>query len=232
MLDLHMSKTGVLRKHIAFVVSLHAANAIALWATYRSDDFPGRETFIAFFSLVIAEGKVPTWFSGATLLACGLLLALISAAKYRDRDAYRLYWLMLSATFFYISFDEMTTVHEGVGPALGEVLGVNSVALGGWVVPGLIALSAFGLTFVRFVLHLPSRSRVLFVIAGSTYVLGALGLEIVGRVYLATSPDDLTYGIIATVEEVLEMGGIVIFVYALLDYLENHAAQEVSIKLS
>ncbi|MDH3421968.1 MAG: hypothetical protein OEN00_03190, partial [Gemmatimonadota bacterium] len=107
-----------------------------------------------------------------------------------------------------------------------------AVALGGWVVPGLIALAALGVIFARFVLHLPPRSRVLFVVAGTVYVLGALGMEIVGRAYLAASDDDLTYGIIATVEEILEMGGIVVFVYALLDYFGTHVSPRVSITLS
>ncbi len=33
---------------------------------------------------------------------------------------------------------------------------------------------------------------------------------------------DLIYGIIASVEEIFEMAGIVIFIYALLDYLQTH----------
>ena len=229
MFDLDISKTKILRLHIAVVASIHSVNAIALWFRYGAGDSRGRDTFVAFFS-VSSEGKLPTWFSAVTLLACGLLLALISAAKYRDRDPHRMYWLLLSAIFFYISFDEAMEVHEKLGPVLGAVLEVTGPQAG-WVVPGLIGLSALSLMYSRFLFRLPPRSRNLFLAAGGVYVSGTLGMELVGNAYKSSNAPDLTYGIIATIEEILEMGGIVIFVYALLDYLETKVCRRASITL-
>jgi hypothetical protein len=231
MLNIGLSKVDVLRAHVALVVSIHCVNAVTLWLRYVSEDFPGRDTFVQFFS-VSSEGKFPTWFSGVTLVACGLLLALIGWAKYRNRDTYRMHWLLLSAIFFYISFDEVTSVHEEVGPILGDALGVTGAVLSGWVVPASICIVVLGLVYVRFLLRLPPRSRLLFLIAGSVYVAGALGLEFVGNAYVGANGRDLGYGIIATIEEVLEMGGIVVFVYALLDYLEAHVSSRISVTLS
>jgi hypothetical protein len=36
---------------------------------------------------------------------------------------------------------------------------------------------------------------------------------------------DLTYGVIATFEEVLEMSGMVLLLYGLMDHAESHAPQ-------
>ncbi len=50
---------------------------------------------------------------------------------------------------------------------------------------------------------------------------GALGVEMIGGSYRSGYGLDLTYGIIATVEEMFEMTGIVIFSYALMDHIER-----------
>ncbi len=62
----------------------------------------------------------------------------------------------------------------------------------------------------------------LFLIAGATYLGGVLGMELVGSSYIFNYGPSLSYGIVATIEEVLEMLGIIVFIYALLDYLETH----------
>jgi len=122
----------------------------------------------------------------------------------------------------------MIQVHEVFGPPLGIALGAKGL-LRGWAVPGMIGIALMGLAYLRFLIDLPRRSRVLFIIAGAAYVFGALGMELVGNWYTIDRPRDLTYGIIATIEEIFEMGGIVVFVYALLDHLERTVSQGVHV---
>ena len=43
-----------------------------------------------------------------------------------------------------------------------------------------------------------------------------------GSAYVSMHGYDLTYGIIASVEEILEMSGIALFIIALLHYLEEN----------
>lgn len=231
MLEIGLRKTAVLRVHVALVACIHALNALAVWFRYVVGDFVGRDTFIAFFS-VSSEGKLPTWFSAATLLFCGALLGLIAISAYRERDPYRLHWLGLSALFLYMSFDEATEVHEMLGPLATSALGISSAVLSGWVVPAAICLGVLSVLYVSFVAHLAPRSRMLFLGAGAAYVFGALGMELAGNAYTASNPRDLGYGILATVEEIFEMGGIVMFVYALLDYLGTGARQRVEVVFS
>ncbi len=122
----------------------------------------------------------------------------------------------------------MIQVHEVFGPPLGTALGAKGL-LRGWAVPGMIATALVGLAYLRFLIDLPRRSRFLFVVAGAVYVFGALGMELVGNWYTTDRPQDLSYGIIATIEEIFEMGGIVVFVYALLDHLERTLSQGVHV---
>ncbi len=64
---------------------------------------------------------------------------------------------------------------------------------------------------------------ILFVVSGLTYVLGAIGLEMIGGLRVDVhGSDDLVYLLIVTCEEFLEMLGIVIFIYALLSYMGEH----------
>ena len=218
-IELPITKAMVLRWHIGIVVAIHAGNVVALWLRFMAFDVKGRHTIVSFLS-VSSEGKIGTFFSGVALLACALLLGLIAYTMIRDRERHRALWGLLSLIFLYIAFDEMTEVHEEIGPIFGRALGASGL-LHGWVVPGMIGVALIGLVYLRFLIELPKRSRLLFVTAGAVYVFGALGMELVEHWYISSGTHDLGYRIIGTVEEIFEMGGIVVFVYALLDHLER-----------
>ena len=76
--------------------------------------------------------------------------------------------------------------------------------------------------------------------AGLIYVLGAVVVEMLGGDYLYLTNDlptrvnDFRYAFITTVEESLEMLGIVLFIYTLLSYLfpqEAEAKEKRPVKL-
>ena len=91
-----------------------------------------------------------------------------------------------------------------------------------WVIPAMVLMMIFGAVYLKFLIDLPSKTRHIFLIAGIVYISGVLGMEMVGAQYWSRYGPDLTYGITATVEEVLEMSGILVFIYGLLDYLETY----------
>jgi len=61
----------------------------------------------------------------------------------------------------------------------------------------------------------------LFIIAGVIFVTGAIGLDFVSELYYQKGQLDLTYVIISTFEETQEMVGILIFIYALMSYIDS-----------
>jgi hypothetical protein len=187
------------------------------------------------------EAAIPTWYSSSTLLLSSVLLAVIAVAKRRNHDRYTLHWLGLSIIFLFLSMDEVIQVHEALGgaeiqPLLSNFLGLtpSGFIYHIWVVPGAAVVLVFVLAYLRFLIRLPQETRRLFLVAGTLFVLGALGLEILtARIIYefggieswrenAGAIPQIIAGIITSIEELLEMLGIVVFVYALLSYIRSY----------
>lgn len=166
------------------------------------------------------EANVPTWYSSATLLIASALLAVIACAKRQQRAPFSIHWSALALIFLYISLDETAGVHELSVLPLRTALGLHGALYFAWVIPAAAVVTLVGLAYLRFVFHLPAQIRRLVVIAGGVYVGGALGMELVGG-WLAerSGQETLAYVLAATVEEALEMAGIVVFIHALLRYI-------------
>ena len=77
----------------------------------------------------------------------------------------------------------------------------------------------FVIAYLRFLMHLSLPIRNLFIAAGLIYVGGAIGLEAIGGRHFDLYGKDAVYQVYTTVEELLEMTGIVVFIYALLEHI-------------
>lgn len=185
------------------------------------------ETFVRLFN-VEQEENVPTWYASSTLLLCSILLAAIAVAKKQTGDRYVVHWITLSITFLLLSVDETATIRKVV--PLRSVLYASGIAHGffyrPWVIPAAAFVLIFVLAYLRFLIDLPVRTRRLFLLAGTVFVAGALGMEAVsGRYADLYGVQTLTYEMLATVEELFEMMGVAIFIYALLSYLSVHVEE-------
>ena len=59
--------------------------------------------------------------------------------------------------------------------------------------------------------------------AGSVFVAGAIGMDLFGVRYLEQQDGaDMIYAMMTTIEEFLELLGVIVFIYALLSYLRSH----------
>jgi hypothetical protein len=104
-----------------------------------------------------------------------------------------------------------------VNSALGEgALGFHHTY---WAIPALAGLVAVGLYYLPFLWRLPGRTRILFVLAGVIFIGGAIGVEMLSGNFYETHGDTLGYSLVVTLEESLEMAGVIVFVYAILDYV-------------
>jgi hypothetical protein len=172
------------------------------------------------------ENNLPTYFSGLILLFAGLLLAVIAQNAKRRGQRFVRHWQGLAIVFVLLSVDEMTSLHEMIGGPAARVAGVTGVVRPYfWMAPAMLLVLALVLSCVSFLRHLASRDRQLFVLAGATYVGGAVGFEIVSAWYQIQGGErDFLHAMIFTVEEALEMCGVSLFVYALLRYLKDHVS--------
>jgi hypothetical protein len=91
----------------------------------------------------------------------------------------------------------------------------------------------FIVAYARFFMKLPPKIRWLMGTAGTIYVGGALGMELIEGYYasLHGGQGNMPFAILATIEEACEMTGILVFMYALLLYISTYI-QEVKIYLS
>lgn len=221
-LEFSISKAGVTRLLVVTVAVIHMLNVPAVIFNYDWQPSWGRH-YISFFG-VSGEGKLPTFYSGLTLLAAAALLCMIAKHERHRGGGFCRYWSALALIFTLMAMDELVSIHELGTATIRSHLGITGGLLyHAWVIPAMAFLLTMTAVYTRFLLALPARSRALFVTAGVIYVGGALGAEMAGGAWISAHGHGLAYGVISTIEEILEMTGIVVFLYALLDYLERHA---------
>lgn len=172
------------------------------------------------------DSNVTTWYSSIALFISSLLLWAIALTKTSLKDPFSLHWKFLAIIFAFLSLDEVAMFHERAGEILGAV---SSVEFGGWlyfqwVLIGIPVTLIIALVYLKFIAHLPAKTRNLFILAGALFVGGALGLEILaGHQESITTDTNLIYKLITTVEELWEKLGVMVFIYALLSYMEKYA---------
>lgn len=178
------------------------------------------------------ESNVPTWFSLIILFFAALLFFIIWLHKKNNKYKGAHYWLTLCFIFIFISIDESVQLHEEVAKIVRPSVGndVSGLLYWAWVIPyGIFAIVA-ALYFMRFVLSLPRQTRNLFFLAGGMYLFGALILELAeGHFYVEYGLNHIYNRILYFVEELCEMGGITILIYALLSYM---SANNITIAIS
>ena len=168
------------------------------------------------------ESNFPSLYSALTLGFCSYLLHIIATIKKYRQAKFANYWQALSWIFLYMAIDEACSIHEILIPILQTAFNTKGIFYFAWVVPALFLLAIFLLTFRKFIQHLPAKTRIMFILAGSIYVGGAIGMEMVGG-YIADTYgfNTFAYAMAARTEELLEMFGILIFINRLLAYLQS-----------
>lgn len=204
------------------VISLTLASLVGQFSIYFLPDYPLNQTLADLF-YVDREQNIPSLYSASVLLLCCIVLAAIAYSKKIAGDSYRRYWQVLSIIFLYLSLDEIMSLHEKAIEPVRSALNTSGIFYYAWVIPGAILTFICLLGFSRFLVHLPAKIGRLFLIAGSIFVGGALGVELIGGYYADFyNEQSMVYAIIVTIEESLEMLGIVVFVYALLSYINTY----------
>ena len=170
------------------------------------------------------ELNVPAFFSMMLLLFASLLLAIVTVLKKRENAPYVLQWTILSFGFLFMSFDEIASVHERLIEPMRAILCEEhlGVLYFAWVVPAIPLVMFLGFFFLKFLWNLPPSTKISFVIAAALYLGGAIGFELIeSRHCEIYGKENLAYMIMTTVEESMEMGGAIVFIWALLSYLSE-----------
>ena len=177
---------------------------------------------------VSKEQNIPTLFSVLLLISCSVLLSLIFYLHRKQEAGLKMYWATLATGFAYMAIDEFTQLHESVGISFIPLIGDHSRGFlyYSWVIPAFALMVFLASFFSSFLFKLPKTTRISFIIAGIIYLTGLLGIEMLGGSYHELhGKENLTYSLISTLEESLEMLGLILFIRALLDYLSAHFSE-------
>jgi hypothetical protein len=207
---------------IAVCLSLVSITAEYVETRLGRDAASAQTQILDLFS-VNAEESIPTWYSATLLLLAGGILAVITAVKQSSRDPHTFYWAGLGVIFVYLSIDESAAIHEILSEPLHQAFHTSGLLAFGWQLAAVPLLLIIGLLYLRFLMHLPPRTRGLILLAGALYVGGALVIDALSAANLANSGMMLLYLAIGTVEELCEMLGVSLFIYALLAYMTQMA---------
>lgn len=217
---IRISAPDVARLLGAGAAALIAINVVLLWAWFAGTGWVRPGVLRLFY--VDSEQNLPSFYSALLLFLPAAAVGVVAALKRRAGARYARHWAVLSLAFLYLSFDEAASLHEAAIGPMRELLGpyASGVLWYAWVAPASLAVAVFGLSYLRFLWALPVRTRCGMIASGIVYLAGALGMEMAGSNYaFRHGVDTFAYAMLSTIEESLEMAGLVWFLYMVLDYL-------------
>ncbi|ARS34820.1 hypothetical protein [Pontibacter actiniarum] len=222
-LSYRLSGESLLRGLYWCAAALVVLNVIAIVCKYTTGH-PNAWGIIPQFELD-AERNVPTYFSSFILLLSSLLLFAVSLLKQREQDKFTWQWRLLSVVFLYLSVDESAGLHEMFIYPLRDNFHLTGILYFSWVIVGAGVVIALGAYYLPFLLSLHSKLRFRVMLAAVVYVGGALGVELYGGYYAdAFGLDNLGYALITTVEETMEITGVLLLLHALYKHLKQQLA--------
>ncbi len=173
------------------------------------------------------EPSLANWYSSIVLLTNAGIVWLVAFVKRHRSEQYVRHWFALGFVMLYMAIDEAIMIHEMFDSTLRDVLQTGGILYFAWVIPGAAMVLAVGLGFSGFLRHLDSRTRTLFVAAGTIFVAGAIGMELIAGLVM-DAHGSIAAGVLSlghtfeqAAEEGLEMFGALIFLYANLDLLSR-----------
>lgn len=173
-----------------------------------------------------SENSVPAWISSLMLFGAAVLLA-VCACMYRSRqDKWWKHWAALSGLFCLLSMDESASFHEIAMIPMDQLVQVKGIFYFTWVIPGAAFVAVVGFAFLGFLRHLDRRTRNRFIASAILFVGGALGMECVdGAILDSFGEGHIAYILASTVEESMEMFGMVLFIWSLVSHIGENTGE-------
>jgi hypothetical protein len=169
------------------------------------------------------EDNIPTWFASLLLALVGGGLALVGMLKYQERNGDYWQWLALALIPLSMSVDEMAQLHEALGDTLSDSYGFSGPLHYAWIVAAAPAVLILTILFIPFIRRLPGRTAILLLAGAGTTFVGAFIIEIPEGWWAdAHGEGGVVWFVLSTAEEMLEMIGSVMSLYAVMDYVAGY----------
>lgn len=196
---------------VGFFFAMNMALGLHIFMGFAEES--SLRTFLRFFDLN-NENNLPTWFSTVILAFAAFASFYTWRVTSLRVDPLRYYWLALSIIFVYISMDENLAIHELSMEPLRERFNVGGLLYWAWVIPGAIIVVLLGAAFLPFLFRLPKTTRNLLIASGVLFVGGALFLEMLSGYFFDKHGAGIITDLLSTFEEMGEMLGTTLFIYA------------------
>ncbi len=170
------------------------------------------------------EANFPAWLSSLVLLISSVLLGVIFYLKKQSKNPFYRHWKWLAIIFLILTIDETAQIHESFSRIFSSKLPDSYWFFDSkfsFFLIGVPLALVLGFVFLKFLLHLPKKTKRLFIIAGAIFLGGALGLELFSNYLHHIHTHYFWFRMTQSMEEVFELFGIVIFNYALFLHLEK-----------
>ena len=167
------------------------------------------------------EESIPTWYATILLFVVAVLLVFIVLAKFQEGDGYRWHWTILAIGFLYLSIDEGAGIHEIFVDPMKQAFDPSGFFAFGWQIAAIPVVLVIAVLYLRFIVQLPARTRIGLIVSASLYLGGALIVEGISASLYDDNNISMMYLAVATIEELFEMSGVVLFIYTLLDMMER-----------
>ncbi|WP_299554931.1 hypothetical protein [Seonamhaeicola sp.] len=220
-MNIQLSAKSILKFLLVIIALLFLLNVVDIFLrVYLELDNPIINKLTTFFNFNY-ENSVPTAYSAVAILLCSILLFIISTDNNLSKSNSRK-WLFLSLVFLFLFFDEIIEFHETIDYYVQSRLNTTGMLFFAWVIPYSLFVAVLGLVYIRFLWNLKKNIRTLFIVSGIIYVGGAIGMELFqAQIIYTTREHNIIYYIFTSIEELMEMLGIAIFIYALVLYIET-----------
>ncbi|MBI5661144.1 MAG: hypothetical protein HZC46_03255 [Ignavibacterium album] len=174
--------------------------------------------FVKLFNLNL-EANIPAWYSGFLMIMISGLSLYIAKIKSLPL---RKYFLSISIIFLFMSIDEISSIHEILNNPVRTLFNFGSLFYWAWIFPALVFLIILAFAFRQFFMMIDKKFGKLFLLSGVVYLMGVIGFEMLGGwLYSNKLGNSYYYVIEVVVEESLEMVGLWLFIYALIEYLKS-----------
>ena len=153
------------------------------------------------------------------MLAATLLFAAVGLATPARHPRVR--WLGMSVIFGLVTLDEFTYMHQRISDVMHDVAGTHGAFRFAWVLIYLPLLAVLAVVYLPFWRALPTRLRYGLLIAAMLFAGGSGGIELVKGAIYDDKRWSLSFGLVASLSDSLELVGLAILVTILLDHLAS-----------
>ena len=112
------------------------------------------------------EYNIPTLYAILTLFLCACILFLVGKTTPAGASNKPRYWYGLAVIFLFLCADEYMQIHESTGRLVTRIHPTEGIFYYAWVIPYAVLVGVFVLSYLGFLLRLPARFRIRFVLAG------------------------------------------------------------------